>query len=114
MLADSVAAQVLNELGPEEGDLVVPRSRGASPFTGTELDPIMRNLGCRAIILTGISLNVAIVAACTEAISLGYEVVIPEDAVLGFPYEYGESMLRHSFRVMATLTRTADVVDAWR
>src|SRR5689334_4410111 len=38
MLIGSRAAAVLPELGPADSDLVVPRSRGASPFTGTELD----------------------------------------------------------------------------
>lgn len=113
MLDGSRATSVLEPLGPDAGDLVVPRSRGASPFTGTELDPILRNLGCSTLVFAGISLNVAVIGSCVEAISLGYEVIVAEDAVLGFPYDYGEQMLRHSFRVMATVVSTAEILRAW-
>jgi len=113
MLQGSRPATVLAELGPREGDLIVPRSRGASPFTGTELDPVLRNLGCRVIVLAGLSLNVALISSCVEGVSLGYEVVVLEDAVLGFPSEYGAAMLQHSFRVMSTVIKSRDLMSVW-
>ena len=42
------------------GDLVLPRLHGLSPFQGTELDSILRNLGVRTIVGVGVSVNVAI------------------------------------------------------
>jgi nicotinamidase-related amidase len=113
MLRESDAAEVLPELGPDPADLIVPRTRGASVFTGTELNQTLRNVGAKAIVLVGISLNIAIMTATTEGVSCGYEVIVPEDAVLGFPYDYGEAMLTHSIRVMATLTKTDTLVDRW-
>src|SRR5690349_7196925 len=38
LLVGSEAAQVVPELGPEPGDLVIPRLHGLSPFIGTALD----------------------------------------------------------------------------
>jgi nicotinamidase-related amidase len=114
MLEGSRAATVLRELGPAPTDVIVPRSRGASPVTGTELDPVLRSLGIKLIALCGISLNIAVMTTCTESISLGYEVVVPTDAVLGFPHEYGDAMLQNSFKVMATLTSTQALIDSWK
>lgn len=113
MLAGSTDVAPLAELGHDERDLVISRSRGASTLTGTELDPVLRNIGVGVLVLCGMSLNIAVVTTCTEAISLGYTVVVPTDAVIGFPHEYGESMLRHSFRSMATLTTTDELLAAW-
>jgi nicotinamidase-related amidase len=113
MTLGSRAATPLGELGPEPSDLVVPRSRGASPFTGTELHPVLRNLGCTTLVLTGVSLNVALIGACVEAVSLGYEVIVAEDAVMGIPREYGEQMLRHSFRVMSTVATSGQILATW-
>jgi nicotinamidase-related amidase len=113
MALGSQAASPLKKLGPEPSDLVVPRSRGASPFTGTELDSVLRNLGCTTLVLTGVSLNVALIGACVEAVSRGYEVIVAEDAVLGIPREYGEQMLRHSFRVLSTVMPTEQILAAW-
>ena len=33
------------ELGPEPDDLVLTRTHGLDPMAGTDLDPVLRNLG---------------------------------------------------------------------
>jgi hypothetical protein len=41
-------------------------------------------------------------------------VVIPRDAVAGFPAEYVELVFEHTLAAIATLTTTRDVLAAWR
>ena len=41
----SDAVQVPDEIGVEPGDIVLPRHHGLGPMTGTQLDPMLRNLG---------------------------------------------------------------------
>jgi nicotinamidase-related amidase len=96
-----------------EGDLILPRYHGLSPMTGTPLDSLLRNAGVTTIVVAGVSLNVAIPNLVFDAVNRAYQVVVVTDAVAGTPLEYGESVLRHSLSLLATLATTDDVVAAW-
>ncbi|MFN2545761.1 MAG: isochorismatase family protein, partial [Actinomycetota bacterium] len=47
------AVQVIPEIGVEEGDIVLSRLHGLGPMAGTDLDPVLRNLGVRTIVAVG-------------------------------------------------------------
>ncbi|THA64509.1 cysteine hydrolase [Streptomyces sp. A0958] len=95
-------------------DLVVRRLHGLSPIAGTDVDALLRNLGCRTLVVTGVSANVAIPNAVFDAVNLGYTVVVPADAVAGVPADYTTAMIRNTLALVATVT-TADVLlDCWR
>jgi nicotinamidase-related amidase len=113
LLPGSAEASVVPELGPEPEDLVLTRLHGLNPMAGTDLDPLLRNLGVSTIVVVGVSLNVAIVGLVMDAVNLGYQVVIPRDAVVGVPVAYAETVLDHTLAPLATITTTADVVAAW-
>src|SRR5713101_4443970 len=89
----SPAAALVPELGPEPGDYQIGRLHGVSPFHGTELDPILRNLGVRTVIATGVSLNVGVLGLVIEAVNRGYQVILPRDCVAGTPPEYAALLL---------------------
>lgn len=114
LLEGTPAVEIVPEIDVMEDDFVLPRLHGLSPFQGTELDSILRNLGVSTLVATGVSVNVAIQALTYEAVSAGYQVVIPMDAVAGFPREYVDQVFEHSLGAVATLVSTADVLDAWR
>ena len=107
------AVEVVPEIGVADADIVLPRHHGLSPFEGTELDSLLRNEGIRTIVAVGVSVNVAIINLTFDAVNAGYEVVIPRDAVAGTPPEYVDAVFEHTLGVVATVTTTADVVDAW-
>jgi nicotinamidase-related amidase len=108
------AAQIASALGPVEDDFVIARLHGVSPFDGTELDSILRNLGVRSIVATGVSLNVALLGLTFEAVNRGYQVVLPRDATAGTPPEYVDLLLKHTLRLLATITTAAEVLEVWR
>jgi nicotinamidase-related amidase len=109
----SAAAALVPEIRVAESDLVLRRLHGLSPFSGTELDPILRNLGVRTVVGVGVSVNVAIQNLAFDAVNTGYQVVIPRDAVAGFPREYVEAVFAHTLGAVATLVTTADLLTAW-
>src|SRR5436190_12920373 len=109
----SVAVQVPAEIGVDPGDIVLPRYHGLGPMTGTQLDPILRNLGVTTIVGVGVSLNVGMVNLAFDAVNRGYQIVLPRDAVAGVPADYAESVLANTLGIVATITTTADVVAAW-
>jgi nicotinamidase-related amidase len=95
-------------------DLVVRRLHGLSPLAGTDVGPLLRNLGCHTLLITGVSANVAIPNAVFDAVNLGYTAVVPADAIAGVPADYTPAMVRNTLALVATVTTTADVLDAWK
>ena len=113
MTPGSPAAEVIPELGPTDDDIVVPRFHGVSPMHGTELDPILRNLGMRTLVAVGVSVNIALTNLVFDAVNAGYQVILPRDAVAGLPADYVEAVFANTLGLIATVTTTADVVAAW-
>ncbi len=100
-------------IGVAGSDVVLARHHGVGPMTGTQLDPMLRNLGVRTIVGVGVSLNLGIFNLTLDAVNRGYFIVLPRDAVAGVPIEYGEAVLANSLGLLATLTTTQAVLDAW-
>ncbi|MDT5082267.1 MAG: biuret amidohydrolase [Mycobacterium sp.] len=110
----SEGATLLPEVGPEPSDLVLSRWHGLGPMGGTDLDPILRNLGVTTIVAVGVSLNVAIPNLVMDAVNKGYRVVLPRDAVAGFPAEYGTAVIDYSLSLLATVTTTDELLATWQ
>lgn len=104
---------VVAELAPAEGDHVVTRYHGLSPFHGTELDQLLRNRGVRTVVATGVSVNIGIFGLTLEAVNYGYQVVIPREAVTGTPDAHVDGMMEHTLKLLATITSVDDAVAAW-
>ncbi|MFH8616456.1 cysteine hydrolase [Streptomyces sp. NPDC017979] len=95
-------------------DLVVRRLHGLSPLADTGLDALLRNLGCRTLLITGVSANVAVPNAVFDAVNLGYTAVVPRDAIAGVPADYTPAMVRHTLALVATVTTSDEVLACWR
>jgi len=113
LVVGTPSAEVVPELGKQDGDLVVARLHGMTPFTGTSLDATLRNCGIRTVVATGVSLNVGVVGMVIEAVGLGYEVVVPPDAVAGVPHDYAEQVLQHTIPVIAYRIPTPQIIETW-
>ena len=96
-----------------DGDLVIPRFHGLSPLTGSQLDSLLRNEGMTTLVITGVSLNVAIPNLVFDAVNRSYQVVVATDAVAGVPVEYGQQVVEHTLRLLATLATVAQLLDVW-
>ena len=113
MVAGSSPAEIVPEIPVAESDIVLPRMHGVSPMAGTELDPVLRNLGVRTIVAAGVSVNVAIQNLVFDAVNAGYQVVVPRDAVAGLPPAYVDAVFEHTLSVLATVTTTAALIAVW-
>ncbi len=114
LLPGSAQWKPVAELAPAANDYVLTRYHGISPFHGTELDQLLRNLGVRTVVAAGVSVNVGVLAMTIEAVNAGYQVVIPREAVTGTPDEYVDAVLQHTLRLLATIAPVGEVVEAWR
>lgn len=112
LVTGTLAAAVHDDLPVQSGDVVNERMHGMAAFTGTELDAILRGLDVDTVVLTGVSTNVALPGTATEAVGLGYEVILVEDCTAGATPESHEFQLTEHLRLLATVTDSAAVKDA--
>jgi len=107
------AVELIPELGPSSTDLVFPKTHGIASLRSTGLDAALRNLDVDTIVITGVSVNVAIPALVFEAVNLGYRVVIPRDAVAGVPPSYASEVVRRSLSLVASIVSTEELIAGW-
>ncbi|QYX81531.1 cysteine hydrolase [Streptomyces akebiae] len=112
-LTGTAAVRVAPPIEVAEEDLIVRRLHGLSPLAGTDVDALLRNLGCRTLVVAGVSANVAVPNAVFDAVNLGYTVVVPGDAIAGVPADYTPAMIRHTLALVATVATTDEVVACW-
>jgi nicotinamidase-related amidase len=75
---DSWAAAVVDELKQEPEDIKVDKYR-ISGFWDTPLDSILRNLGVRTVLFTGVNTDQCVLHSLTDANFLGYGCILVED-----------------------------------
>ncbi|MFI6863908.1 cysteine hydrolase [Streptomyces sp. NPDC050421] len=109
----SAAVRIAEPIEVADEDLVVRRLHGLSPIAGTDVDALLRNLGCRTLVVTGVSANVAIPNAVFDAVNRGYTAVVPADAIAGVPADYTPAMIRNTLALVATVTTTDDLLGCW-
>ncbi|MFI6489232.1 cysteine hydrolase [Streptomyces sp. NPDC050564] len=113
-LTGTTAVRIVPPIEVAEEDFVVRRLHGLSPIAGTDVDPLLRNLGCRTLVVTGVSANVAIPNTVFDAVNRGYTAVVPADAIAGVPSDYTPAMIRNTLALVATITATDDVLTCFK
>ncbi|MEU1147849.1 cysteine hydrolase [Streptomyces sp. NPDC005863] len=113
-LSGTAAVRIAPPIDVADEDFVVRRLHGLSPLAGTDVDPLLRNLGCRTLLVTGVSANVAIPNAVFDAVNLGYAACVPSDAIAGVPADYTPVLIRNTLALVATVTTTEEVLAAWK
>jgi nicotinamidase-related amidase len=91
-------------------DIIVPRLTGMTPFTSTQLDQILRNLGITTVIATGVSVNLGIYGMAMTALDLGYNVVLVRDAVAGVPADFAQAVIDQSLSLISTVVTSDDLL----
>jgi nicotinamidase-related amidase len=112
-LPGTAAVEVVAEVGVEPEDLVLTRTHGLNPMAGTDLDPILRNLGVTTLVAAGVSVNVAITNLVMDAVNRGYQVVLPRDAVCGLPADYADAIIDNTLSLLATVTTVDELSAIW-
>ena len=81
-----------------------------TPFTSTSLDQILRNLGIKTVIATGVSVNLGVYGMVLSAVDLGYQVVLVRDAVAGLPADLAQAVIDESLSLVATVVTSEDLL----
>jgi nicotinamidase-related amidase len=92
-------AQVIEELKPSPGDIVIQKST-YSGFYGTALDETLKRLGVGALRLTGCVTHICVLFTASDAVLRDYTVAVVADGVAGLAREDHEAALRIMKNVM--------------
>ena len=79
-------AEVIPELNLCEKDYVVPKRR-YSGFFQTDLDILLKELGVKTVIMTGLHAHMCVRHTSADAFCLGYDVVVAKEATDSFTEE---------------------------
>ena len=74
-------AEIVDELAPQEDDIVVEGKRGLDTFASTNLDFMLRSKGIRTIALGGFLTNCCVESTMRSGYENGYDVVTLNDCV---------------------------------
>ena len=107
--AGTTATQVIPELLAPT-DLVLARHHGLFPTVDSELLPVLHGLGVNTVVLTGVSLNLALPHTAGSLTQAGFQVVVPRDAVGGTPTSYAEQVLTHTMALLGKITTVDELV----
>lgn len=98
-------------LEPQPDDVLHARTFSLGSFHGTDLDSMLRHMGVKTLVLTGVSSNVAIPGTALAGTDMGYQVLVPEDCIAGATAETHEFVVRNLLPMYATVT-SQEAVEA--
>ena len=76
---DSPDGQVIDALKPGEDEIVIPKT-SSNVFVSTNIDYVLRNLGTKYLVISGIVTDQCVEGAVRDACDLGYLVTLVTDA----------------------------------
>jgi ureidoacrylate peracid hydrolase len=93
LVEGSWGAQIIEELRPQKTDhLIIKKAYGG--FFQTSLDRVLRNLGIKTLIMTGVATNFCVETTTREAVAYGYEIIFVSDATATFDPEGHRATLK--------------------
>lgn len=92
--------------GPD--DFVLERTVGIDGSYGTQLYPVLRQLGRSTMIMAGVSTNLAVEGVVRASVNRGFDVIVMEDCCASYPDEW------HRFSVENILPLISTVSDSTR
>ena len=97
-----------------DGDIKLPRYHALSAMAGSPLDSMLRNQGIDTLVISGVSLSFGVLSLVMDAVNRSYQVILPRDAVAGFPQAYARQVMDNTLAMLATIAATDEIVAAWR
>jgi ureidoacrylate peracid hydrolase len=85
--------KVIDEIAPGDDDIVLPKT-SSSVFVSTHIDYLLRNLGVKQLVLSGLVTDQCVESAIRDACDLGYLVTLVPDACATYSQERHDNTLR--------------------
>jgi nicotinamidase-related amidase len=98
---------IVDELKPLPGEHVL-RKTTIGAFASTNIDSLLRALGCEQLYLTGVSTNMCVETTAREAADRGYGVTLVEDACGTTHEDLHHNTMRNFQRLFGRVRSTAE------
>lgn len=108
--AGSFEHQIVDALAPLPGELVIDKN-SSSPFNGTGIDQLLRNMRIETLVITGSATDMCVETTGRDAADRGYNVIVVEDATATFTEEHHIAALSGLGRVYTQIWKTDRVLD---
>ncbi len=108
----SWGAEIIDELAPQEGDIVVEGKRGLDTFATTNLDFILRARGITTIALGGFLTNCCVESTMRSGYEKGYQVVTLSDCVAATSEEEHDNAIRFDFPMFSQPMRSEEFASS--
>ena len=106
--------KVIDQIAPQGDEIVLPKG-SSSVFVSTHIDYILRNLGVKQLVISGLITDQCVESAIRDACDLGYLVTQVTDACLTYSQERHDHSLRTIrgyCRQVTTAALVAELADA--
>lgn len=104
--------QVHEALAPRPEDFVLERTVGIDGSYGTQLYPVLRQLGRSTMIMTGVSTNLAVEGIVRASVNRGFDMIVVEDCCASYPDEWHRFSIENILPLISTVTSAAAVIAA--
>ncbi len=110
LVEGSDKAEILPEIAPRDGDLIVTHQR-VGGFSASQLDHLLRNRDIDTLIFTGVATNFSVEGTARQASDLGYRTIIAADACSAAdPATHDASIA--SLGLLAEIATSDDILEA--
>ena len=105
-------AEIVEDVAPEEGDIVLEGKRGLDAFASTNLDFILRSKGVQTVALAGFLTNCCVESTMRSAYEKGFEVVTLTDCVGATSMEEHENAIKYDYPMFSKPMTSAEFTAA--
>jgi nicotinamidase-related amidase len=107
-------AAIVDDLQPEEGDIVIEGKRGLDTFASTNLDFILRSKGIETVIIGGFLTNCCVESTMRSAYENGYRVITLTDCTAATSAEEHDNAIAYDFPMFSLPMESTTVSAAMR
>jgi nicotinamidase-related amidase len=105
-------ADIVDDLTPQAGDIVIEGKRGLDTFASTNLDFILRSKGIDTIVLGGFLTNCCVESTMRTGYENGYRVITLSDCVAATSEEEHDNALRYDYPMFSQPMTSAEFIEA--
>jgi ureidoacrylate peracid hydrolase len=107
----SWGADIVDDVAPAEGDIVVEGKRGLDTFASTNLDFMLRSKGITTIVWGGFLTNCCVESTMRSGYENGYQVITLNDCVAATSVEEHENALKFDFPMFSRPMSSAELIS---
>ncbi len=103
-------ADIVDELAPAEGDIVIEGKRGLDTFASTNLDFILRSKGITTIALGGFLTNCCVESTMRSGYENGYQIITLSDCLAATSPEEHDNAIKYDYPMFSTPMAASDFI----